>query len=145
MTMSDFRNCSASASNIWYWGLTTSPQDRLWFWSDGSKFDHEIWAEGEPNNNNGAREPCIQMNFGGTVRPLSCNFFNKWMWPTFLFSCVHREVISFPCFLSSWKRLERCLMWKEVFLSVLDKNLFNPSHYQLKLRCQHPNCKCFML
>uniref|UniRef100_A0A8C7N5U1 C-type lectin domain-containing protein n=1 Tax=Oncorhynchus kisutch TaxID=8019 RepID=A0A8C7N5U1_ONCKI len=39
-------------------------QDRLWFWSDGSKFDHESWAEGEPNNNNGAREPCIHFNFG---------------------------------------------------------------------------------
>ncbi|XP_042184640.1 ladderlectin-like isoform X2 [Oncorhynchus tshawytscha] len=39
-------------------------EDRLWFWSDGSKFDHESWAEGEPNNHNGAREPCIQINFG---------------------------------------------------------------------------------
>ncbi|XP_036841713.1 ladderlectin-like [Oncorhynchus mykiss] len=39
-------------------------KDRLWFWSDGSKFDHESWAEGEPNNRNGAREPCIQINFG---------------------------------------------------------------------------------
>ncbi|XP_038860476.1 ladderlectin-like [Salvelinus namaycush] len=42
-------------------------QDRLWFWSDGSKFDHESWAEGEPNNHNGAREPCIQINFGEPV------------------------------------------------------------------------------
>ncbi|XP_038854537.1 ladderlectin-like [Salvelinus namaycush] len=39
-------------------------QDRLWFWSDGSKFDHENWAKDEPNNNQGAREPCVQMNFG---------------------------------------------------------------------------------
>uniref|UniRef100_A0A674BQI4 C-type lectin domain-containing protein n=1 Tax=Salmo trutta TaxID=8032 RepID=A0A674BQI4_SALTR len=51
-------------------------KDRLWFWSDGSKFDHESWAEGEPTNHYGAREPCIQMNFGGTVSPLSFIKFN---------------------------------------------------------------------
>ncbi|XP_055777881.1 ladderlectin-like [Salvelinus fontinalis] len=39
-------------------------KDRLWFWSDGSKFDHENWAKDEPNNYQGAREPCVQMNFG---------------------------------------------------------------------------------
>ncbi|XP_041705412.1 ladderlectin-like [Coregonus clupeaformis] len=43
-------------------------KDRLWFWSDGSKFDHQSWAKDEPNNYNGAREPCIQMNFGGEHR-----------------------------------------------------------------------------
>ncbi|XP_038854540.1 ladderlectin-like [Salvelinus namaycush] len=42
-------------------------QDRLWFWSDGSKFDHQNWAKDEPNNYKGAREPCVQMNFGGTI------------------------------------------------------------------------------
>ncbi|XP_064817979.1 ladderlectin-like [Oncorhynchus masou masou] len=40
-------------------------KDRLWFWSDGSTFNHQNWAEDEPNNYNGAREPCVQMNFGG--------------------------------------------------------------------------------
>ncbi|CAB1345027.1 unnamed protein product, partial [Coregonus sp. 'balchen'] len=44
--------------------------DRLWFWSDGSDFDHQNWAKGRPNNS-GAREMCIQMNFGGTVSPVS--------------------------------------------------------------------------
>ncbi|XP_045062021.1 ladderlectin-like [Coregonus clupeaformis] len=39
-------------------------KDRLWFWSDGSKFDHENWAADEPSNTRGAREPCIQMNSG---------------------------------------------------------------------------------
>ncbi|XP_045072266.1 ladderlectin [Coregonus clupeaformis] len=39
-------------------------KDRLWFWSDGSKFDYQDWIQGEPNNN-GGREPCIVMNFGG--------------------------------------------------------------------------------
>uniref|UniRef100_A0AAZ3Q5P8 C-type lectin domain-containing protein n=1 Tax=Oncorhynchus tshawytscha TaxID=74940 RepID=A0AAZ3Q5P8_ONCTS len=51
-------------------------KDRLWFWSDGSKFDHESWAEGEPNNHNGAREPCIQINFGGTLSFIKLNFFD---------------------------------------------------------------------
>ncbi|KAK6291655.1 hypothetical protein J4Q44_G00374400 [Coregonus suidteri] len=42
-------------------------KDRLWFWSDGSDFDHQNWAKGRPNNA-GARERCIQMNFGGERR-----------------------------------------------------------------------------
>ncbi|XP_041723744.1 ladderlectin isoform X2 [Coregonus clupeaformis] len=39
-------------------------KDRLWFWSDGSKFDYQDWSQGEPNNS-GVREPCIVMNSGG--------------------------------------------------------------------------------
>ncbi|KAL0970683.1 hypothetical protein UPYG_G00245660 [Umbra pygmaea] len=39
-------------------------ENRLWFWSDGSVFDYQNWADGEPNNFNGVREPCILMNFG---------------------------------------------------------------------------------
>ncbi|XP_041727833.1 ladderlectin isoform X2 [Coregonus clupeaformis] len=37
---------------------------RLWIWSDGSKFDYQNWNQEEPNNN-GGREQCIVMNFGG--------------------------------------------------------------------------------
>uniref|UniRef100_A0A3P8XXC6 C-type lectin domain-containing protein n=1 Tax=Esox lucius TaxID=8010 RepID=A0A3P8XXC6_ESOLU len=38
-----------------------------WTWTDGSGFNYHEWAQGEPNNYNGVREPCIQMNFGGTM------------------------------------------------------------------------------
>ncbi|XP_010864251.1 ladderlectin-like [Esox lucius] len=39
-------------------------KNRQWFWSDGSTFGYQNWAEGEPNNFNRTREPCIQMNYG---------------------------------------------------------------------------------
>ncbi|XP_034146193.1 ladderlectin-like isoform X2 [Esox lucius] len=39
-------------------------KDRSWSWTDGSGFNYHEWAQGEPNNYNGVREPCIQMNFG---------------------------------------------------------------------------------
>nr|XP_023833460.1 ladderlectin-like [Salvelinus alpinus] len=79
-------------------------KDRLWFWSDGSKFDHESWAEGEPNNHNGAREPCIQINFGAendwkmnhveelSLRVLHKNLFNPSNYrlkPKMLLWCQH--------------------------------------------------------
>ncbi|XP_036842945.1 ladderlectin-like isoform X2 [Oncorhynchus mykiss] len=38
-------------------------EDRRWFWSDGSDFDHQNWAEGRPDA--GARESCVHINFGG--------------------------------------------------------------------------------
>ncbi|KAJ7984041.1 hypothetical protein DPEC_G00367520 [Dallia pectoralis] len=43
-------------------------QHRTWSWTDGSSYDYHEWAEGEPNNYNGVREPCIQMNFGDEHR-----------------------------------------------------------------------------
>lgn len=65
---------------LWNWDLNSSPQNKLWFWSDGSKFDYQSWGQGEPNNY-GGNEHCLQMNAGGTVSPLSftdpfikCNF-----------------------------------------------------------------------
>lgn len=39
-------------------------QEKQWFWSDGTRFDYTIWANGEPNNGEG-QQHCIQMNFGG--------------------------------------------------------------------------------
>ncbi|KAK6291659.1 hypothetical protein J4Q44_G00374440 [Coregonus suidteri] len=39
-------------------------EDRLWIWSDGANFDYQNWNQGEPNDN-GGREQCIVMNFGG--------------------------------------------------------------------------------
>ncbi|XP_052353941.1 ladderlectin-like [Oncorhynchus keta] len=43
-----------------------SVKDRRWFWSDGSDFDHQNWAEGRPGA--GAIETCIHINFGGQKR-----------------------------------------------------------------------------
>uniref|UniRef100_A0A8C7G1Q6 C-type lectin domain-containing protein n=1 Tax=Oncorhynchus kisutch TaxID=8019 RepID=A0A8C7G1Q6_ONCKI len=46
-----------------------SVEDRRWFWSDGSDFDHQNWAKGRPGA--GARESCVHINFGGTVNSVS--------------------------------------------------------------------------
>ncbi|XP_034146216.1 ladderlectin-like [Esox lucius] len=43
-------------------------KDRSWSWTDGSGFNYHEWDEGEPNNYNGVREPCIQMNAGDQHR-----------------------------------------------------------------------------
>uniref|UniRef100_A0A6Q2X0T3 C-type lectin domain-containing protein n=1 Tax=Esox lucius TaxID=8010 RepID=A0A6Q2X0T3_ESOLU len=43
-------------------------KDRSWSWTDGSGFNYPEWAQGDPNNYNGVREPCIQMNFGDERR-----------------------------------------------------------------------------
>ncbi|KAL0970684.1 hypothetical protein UPYG_G00245680 [Umbra pygmaea] len=52
-----------SGSHSWIGGFDAAQakieKDRLWFWSDGSVFDYQNWADGEPNNFNGVREPCI--------------------------------------------------------------------------------------
>uniref|UniRef100_A0A667Z1I6 C-type lectin domain-containing protein n=1 Tax=Myripristis murdjan TaxID=586833 RepID=A0A667Z1I6_9TELE len=47
-------------------GATDSHQNRLWFWTDGSRFDYSAWNHGEPNNLYGwGREQCVEINYGG--------------------------------------------------------------------------------
>uniref|UniRef100_A0A667YLJ5 C-type lectin domain-containing protein n=1 Tax=Myripristis murdjan TaxID=586833 RepID=A0A667YLJ5_9TELE len=46
-------------------GATDSHQNRLWFWTDGSRFDYSAWNHGEPNNLYGwGREQCVEINYG---------------------------------------------------------------------------------
>merc|ERR1712168_1243154 len=37
-------------------------QDRMWFWSDGSRFDYQLWHTGQPNNAGGSG---IVLNYSG--------------------------------------------------------------------------------
>ncbi|XP_042566661.1 ladderlectin-like [Clupea harengus] len=46
-------------------GGSDAQQERLWLWSDGSRFGAFLhWGPGEPNNAGGA-EHCLHMNNGG--------------------------------------------------------------------------------
>ncbi|XP_046875275.1 ladderlectin-like isoform X2 [Hypomesus transpacificus] len=56
---------SRTGSYPWTWiGGTDNVRNRVWLWSDGSRFDFQYWAKREPNNH-GRREPCININFDG--------------------------------------------------------------------------------
>ncbi|XP_071315774.1 ladderlectin-like isoform X1 [Trachinotus anak] len=44
-------------------GGSDAQGERIWFWSDGSRFHYSHWCQGEPNNS-GGRQHCLQMNFG---------------------------------------------------------------------------------
>ncbi|NP_001291160.1 ladderlectin-like precursor [Esox lucius] len=57
----------ATNSYPWTWiGGSDAYENRVWFWSDGTRFNYHNWAGGEPNNA-GGREPCIQTNFGAGI------------------------------------------------------------------------------
>ncbi|KAJ8008501.1 hypothetical protein DPEC_G00105540 [Dallia pectoralis] len=49
-------------------GRPEMTQPRTWTWTDSTMFNYHEWADGEPNNFNGVRESCIQMNFGDEHR-----------------------------------------------------------------------------
>uniref|UniRef100_A0A4W6EUM5 C-type lectin domain-containing protein n=1 Tax=Lates calcarifer TaxID=8187 RepID=A0A4W6EUM5_LATCA len=39
-------------------------KEGVWLWSDGNRFDFNLWHQGEPNNLGG--EHCMEINLGGT-------------------------------------------------------------------------------
>ncbi|XP_070766776.1 galactose-specific lectin nattectin-like [Enoplosus armatus] len=45
-------------------GGNDAAKERVWLWSDGSKFDFKGWAKREPNNS-GGKENCMEINFRG--------------------------------------------------------------------------------
>ncbi|XP_071372769.1 C-type mannose receptor 2-like [Centroberyx affinis] len=59
------RRSTGGFPRTWIGGTDTA-QDRLWFWSDGSRFDNQLWNRGEPNNA-GGREYCMEMNSGAML------------------------------------------------------------------------------
>uniref|UniRef100_UPI003AAD5165 ladderlectin-like n=1 Tax=Centroberyx gerrardi TaxID=166262 RepID=UPI003AAD5165 len=56
-------------------GGTDAFQNRLWFWSDGSRFDYQLWNSGEPNSYKN-REHCVEMNYGdeGRWNDVTCGY-----------------------------------------------------------------------
>ncbi|XP_029912480.1 ladderlectin-like [Myripristis murdjan] len=69
-------------------GATDIFQKRLWFWIDGSKFDFQAWAYGQPDNYKG-REACAQINFGAASlwNDLPCNYERPFVCAMKLLSC----------------------------------------------------------
>ncbi|XDV14631.1 hypothetical protein PO909_014853 [Leuciscus waleckii] len=53
-------------SRTWI-GAHDAPQEYMWFWSDGSKFEYNDWNTGEPNNYGGS-ERCAEMGYGDEKR-----------------------------------------------------------------------------
>ncbi|XP_028280920.1 galactose-specific lectin nattectin-like [Parambassis ranga] len=53
---------SGSYSAAWVGGHD-GVKEGQWMWTDGSKFDYQIWGQGEPNNV--GEEDCLHINFRG--------------------------------------------------------------------------------
>ncbi|XP_016429023.1 galactose-specific lectin nattectin-like isoform X1 [Sinocyclocheilus rhinocerous] len=54
------RYVTQGATRTWIGGHD-AVHEGVWLWSDGSKFNFQIWSPGEPNNKN--NEDCLEMNF----------------------------------------------------------------------------------
>ncbi|KAK7162145.1 hypothetical protein R3I94_004710 [Phoxinus phoxinus] len=57
---------SKGSTRTWI-GAHDAPQEFIWFWSDGSKFEYNDWHTDEPNNTGGS-ERCVEMAYGGENR-----------------------------------------------------------------------------
>ncbi|XP_048015912.1 galactose-specific lectin nattectin-like [Megalobrama amblycephala] len=54
------RHATQGAPKTWIGG-SDAAEEGVWFWSDGTKMNYQIWSPGEPNNN--YNEDCLEMNF----------------------------------------------------------------------------------
>ncbi|XP_059189024.1 galactose-specific lectin nattectin-like [Centropristis striata] len=64
----------ATGANKTTWiGGYDAIKEGVWMWTDGSKFDFNGWAKGEPNNN--GDEDCMEFNYGGFdyVNDIKCD------------------------------------------------------------------------
>ncbi|XP_076838500.1 ladderlectin-like [Brachyhypopomus gauderio] len=64
--LKDFTKKQTGSYERTWIGLHDAPQDFIWLWSDGTKFDFSAWHSGEPSNG-GWAEKCVEMNYGDEV------------------------------------------------------------------------------
>uniref|UniRef100_A0A8P4KPE7 C-type lectin domain-containing protein n=1 Tax=Dicentrarchus labrax TaxID=13489 RepID=A0A8P4KPE7_DICLA len=74
------RAASYQSKEAWLGG-SDAQEERLWLWSDGSRFQYLNWCNGQPDNYR-SQQHCLQMNYGeekcwddincGTTRPSVC-------------------------------------------------------------------------
>ncbi|XP_045569731.1 galactose-specific lectin nattectin-like [Salmo salar] len=66
-------NSTGKVQRTWI-GANDAIKEGLWLWSDGSRFNYQNWAPGQPSNsdpfvvkdNTNGREHCMEMNYGAS-------------------------------------------------------------------------------
>ncbi|XP_026103534.1 galactose-specific lectin nattectin-like [Carassius auratus] len=66
------RYTTNGATRAWI-GANDAVHEGVWLWSDGSKFNYQIWSPGEPNDDK--NEDCLEMNYtNGNWNDLKCYY-----------------------------------------------------------------------
>ncbi|XP_041730341.1 ladderlectin-like [Coregonus clupeaformis] len=61
------KNSAKKAQRTWI-GANDAVMEGLWLWSDGSSFNYQNWAPGQPSTSTKGWEDCMEMNYGASHR-----------------------------------------------------------------------------